>query len=427
MTTFFIVLVFALALWRLLVKLNSGFPIFELTVVLYTLQYLIAPLFDYNFNFNEDELMTVPPSQYLDFTFLAILAFALGLFSLRSKLSFAPSQINNQKASLLGRTLIFIGLCSKTSLILFPGFLTSTLHLLEMFFAIGIYALVFSKYTLDKILVVLFSIALFIHAIIMASLMELVVSMVFLGMFLSLKYHFSIPFKLLTVIISFALVSFYQGFKIEYREATWNKDSTLTQKISALDSLINQETLVKTFNTHIKDNRPLLYTMHRLNQGWQTSMVYKHVPREVEYRYGIDFLKDLASPFVPRMLWENKRIANDQERFRYYTGHPLKESTIMTIGVVGDFYLNFGKIGTVIAMFGFGFLLAWLKRALVTQFVNTNPINLIWIPFVFSYLIRPDNEFYMVFNHIVKSIIILLVMFVWIYPILGIQNKKIIK
>jgi hypothetical protein len=125
---------------------------------------------------------------------------------------------------------------------------------------------------------------------------------------------------------------------------------------------------------------------------------------------------------MPRFLWPNKRIVNDYQRFNYFTGYSLNRRTAMSIGVIGDFYINFGKIGTCLMMFVFGWSVAKLSKWFIERFVFTNPINLIWLPFIFSYLIRPGNEFYMVVNHLIKALVVLWFVFKVIYPKLNLMK-----
>jgi hypothetical protein len=85
----------------------------------------------------------------------------------------------------------------------------------------------------------------------------------------------------------------------------------------------------------------------------------------------------------------------------------LNSKTSMNIGVVGDFYINFGFSGTILAMFVFGRIISRILRWFFRRYVSKNPINIIWIPFIFTYLIRPGNEFYIIINHLIKALIIL--------------------
>lgn len=423
MITFLIFLFFAIAVWRLLVKLNTGFPVFELTIVLYTLQYLIAAIFGYQFN----RYMAIPKEAYLGFTFGVILAFAIGLFSLKSKLNFKPADVDEKTASKLGKTLLGIGIISQVFISILPAQFAAIFNFFILFQSIGIYALLFSNQKWDKLIIVSYFILVFIEAIIGSMMIDLIVFILFFFMFFSLKYKTSLVSKLALVTVVFALFTLYQGIKIDYRKITWKDDVSLSEKLHALDSLVNKKTIANAFSADIQNNKALVFTMNRLNQGWQTSKVYRHVPNNVDFEYGKDFLNDILSCFVPRVFWKDKRVVNDQERFTYYTGYQFKEDISVSFGVIGDFYLNFGIVGTIVVMFLFGYFAARLKRLFEVKFIAVNPINLIWIPFVFSYFIRPGNEFYMVLNHIIKSIFILVFVFGIIYPILGIQlfsNKK---
>jgi hypothetical protein len=247
---------------------------------------------------------------------------------------------------------------------------------------------------------------------------------IFFSLFFSLNYKISLIKKLSCIVVLFVLFSMYQGVKTQYRKLTWNTELSTSQKLETLSKLFNKDTFLGVFNTDIKSNRSIVFTMNRFNQGWQTSRAYRHVPDKVDYQYGLDFLNDLWSSIVPRVLWKDKRVVNDPERFTYYTGFEFDKPFSVNIGVLGDFYVNFGKAGTVVAMFLFGLFAAWLKRLFVVCFVNTNPINLIWLPFIFAYFIRPGNEFYMVFNHIIKSIVILVIVFLALYPALGIKQRR---
>jgi hypothetical protein len=422
MTSYLIVIIFLVAIRQLLVKLNSGFPIIELTVMLYILQYSVAPLFEYNYNSNQS--MAVAAEDYLDFTLLAVGAFAVGLFSLKSRFDADKIHVDPMLASKIGRALIIIGFFSEVSMEFLPDAFKSTVHFFVLFKTIGVFALVFSDFRTDKYLIAFFAIQIAASSILGAMLIEFIVFALFFAMFFSIKYEVTNKFKYSFFVIGFVFLSVYQGIKAEYREVVWKEELATDQKLALLGSLMNAETFTAAFSTDLKNNESLIQTMHRLNQGWQTSKVYQHVPGQVDFENGKEFINDIMSSFLPRFLWENKRVVNDYLRFRYYTGYPLNKGTSMSLGVIGDFYLNFGKTGTVLAMFLFGYFIAWVKRYFVVNFVHSNPINLIWIPFIFSYLIRPGNEFYMVLNHLFKAIIVLIVVFKFIYPWLGVWSQE---
>lgn len=422
MINFLIILFFILAFRQLLVKLNSGFPIIELTIMLYVLQYLVAPLFEYSYN--EDQTMAVSSSEYLNFTFVAILSFAIGLFSKKQNINYSKLHFDSTLASKLGRLLIVIGFTSQIGLEILPDAFKATVNFFVLFKTIGVYALIFSDKKQDKLLILLFSIQIAAGAILGAMLIEFIVFALFFAMFYSLKYQVTNRTKYIFFISSFIFITLYQGIKADYREFVWGKELSTGHKIALLSDLLNPETIVAAFDTDIENNESLIQTMHRLNQGWQTSKVIKHVPSRVDYQYGEEFFNDVFSSILPRALWANKRIVNDYQRFNHYTGYSLNSSTSMSMGVVGDFYLNFGKIGTVIVLFLFGFFISKVNSFFISKYVTSNPINLIWLPFIFSYLMRPGNEFYMVLNHLIKSVFVLFFVFNIVYPRIGVFKRK---
>lgn len=422
MTTYLIIILFVIAIRQLIVKLSSGFPIIELTITLYILQYLVTPLFEYNYNINQT--MSVSKEAYLDFTLVAVFAFSVGLLSLKSRIDFNDIRINSNLASKIGRGLLIIGIVSQVSMLILPDALRATVNFFILFKSIGIYALIFSNKRLDRWLIIIFFIQIAADSILGAMLIDLIIFVLFFIMFFSLKYKITNKLKYSFFIIGFLFLSIYQGVKAEYRDLVWEQEVTTEQKIGLLGSLITLETIKEAFSTDVENNESLIQTMHRLNQGWQTSKVYNHVPSHVPFENGKEFINDVLSSFMPRFLWQNKRVVNDYQRFNYYTGYSLNSSTAMSLGVIGDFYLNFGKTGTVIVMFLFGYFIAWIKRYFIVNFVHSNPINLIWLPFIFSYLIRPGNEFYMVLNHLFKALVVLIVVFKFIYPWLGVWEQE---
>jgi hypothetical protein len=400
---------------RLLLKLNNGFPIIELTIFLYILQYLVAPLFEYKFN--EDNSMAVDEEFYFNYTLYPILAFITGLLFVRIRIKIQPSMINEKLYSTFGRYLIFLGVIAQLAYIFFPTPLNSAVQFYILFIPIGVFSLVFSTKKLDKLIIFIFSIQIIMKAILSAMLIDLIIFAIFLFIFYSLKNEISNRTKYLFFMMSFFFLLVFQGIKADYRKQVWDSDLSIQEKTLVLTSLITLESLENNFTQNPSENQSLMQTMHRLNQGWQTSKVFEHVPRNVEFENGKDFFNDIASAIMPRVFWPTKREVNDYTRFNHYTGYPLGSQTSMSIGVIGDFYINFGQIGLIIAMFMFGLFVAISIRFIIENLVVKNSIYLIFIPFIFSYLIRPGNEFYMVINHMFKASFILLLVYIYYNPL----------
>ena len=162
-------------------------------------------------------------------------------------------------------------------------------------------------------------------------LIEFIVFALFFAMFFSLKYNVTNKLKYSFFIIGFLFLSVYQGIKAEYREVVWKEELTTEKKVALLGSLINPESFKSAFSFDVEKNKSLLHTMHRLNQGWQTSKVYNHVPEQVPFENGKAFANDVMSSFMPRFLWQDKREVNDYQRFNYYTGYGINKSTAINI------------------------------------------------------------------------------------------------
>ncbi|MDI1323224.1 MAG: hypothetical protein PSV36_10775 [Algoriphagus sp.] len=420
MTAIFAFIAFFFFAYRLIKRIGKGFPIFELVVTLYLLQYVITAHLEYSWNW--ENTMAVEESEYLLFALLAVLSFAFGLLKVKNKIEIKQFYIPSNLASKLGRALVLIGFAGDVGMIILPDTVHSILNFFTLFKTIGVYALIFSEKKLDKIIIAVFTLQIALSAILNALLIEFIVFGIFFAMFYTIKYKISNPIKYGFIVASFLFITIYQGVKADYRKLVWENEVSFSDKIAILGSLISFESFSDATSSNVQDNESLLQTIHRLNQGWQTSKVIDQVPAVVPFQNGAEFVNDMISSFVPRFLWPNKRTVNDYQRFNYFTGYSLNSRTAMSIGVIGDFYINFGKIGTCLMMFVFGLSIAKLSKWFFRKFIFTNPINLIWLPFIFSYLIRPGNEFYMVVNHLIKALVVLWFVFKVIYPKLNLMK-----
>src|SRR5690606_1513356 len=78
------IIAFFFLCYRLVKNMGKSFPLFELTALLYVLQYGIAPMLEYKYG--ELGSMSVPIDQYLPFATFASLSFIAGLFVFKPKL-----------------------------------------------------------------------------------------------------------------------------------------------------------------------------------------------------------------------------------------------------------------------------------------------------------------------------------------------------
>ena len=416
MIEFLLIGMFLYFLHRLIKKIGKSFPLFELTALLYLLQYCIAPILEYKFG--ELGSMKIPIEEYLPFATFATLAFIAGLFVYRPKINLYRININPQIASKIGRTFVVTSFVSSFAILLLPESLSATFNFFVLLKLPGLFSLIFSNKKLDKFLVkiILFEVA--ISSILSGVLIQFIVISIFTSMFYSIRYNISNKLKISIILIGVLFLTVYQGVKADYRELVWEKKVSVTEKLFLITELIDFNSFKAVVNSDISNNESVIKTIHRLNQGWQTSMVMYQVPRRVPFEYGKTLAIDIFSSIAPRFLYPNKRTVNDYKHFNYYTGYNLNSKTAMTIGVIGDIYINFGLFGSIFALFFLGMFFSWFFNWFFRKFIYSNPINLIWLPFLFSYLIRPGNELYMVLNHLIKGLFVCLIVIKLIYPFL---------
>lgn len=86
------------------------------------------------------------------------------------------------------------------------------------------------------------------------------------------------------------------------------------------------------------------------------------------YSYGKSLFIDPLLALVPRVLWPGKTITlGDSEFVNRYTGLSLVTSNIsVDTNMTFEFYANFGWIGVVVGLFGYGYLMARMELKLMT-------------------------------------------------------------
>ncbi|WP_163514094.1 hypothetical protein [Gelidibacter japonicus] len=404
--------------------MGKSFPLFELTALLYILQYGIAPMLEYKYG--DLGSMAVPSDQYLPFATYASLSFIAGLFVFRPKLKLKPLQIDPEMASALGRIFFSIGLLSSLAMLVLPYSLRSIVTFFIILKWPGVFSLIFSEKKIDKLFVIIVFLEIAVTSILNALLIEFIVFSIFILMYISLRYKISTKIKIAVALTGMLFLTIYQGIKAEYRELVWEQEISFEEKVGLLSELITFSSIQETFSEDIDNNDSVLQTISRLNQGFQTSMVIGHVPTHVPFENGTALMEDIASSMVPRFLYPDKRVVNDYQRFNYYTGYRLNATTSMSIGVIGDVYINFGFYGSILALFLLGMFFSRISLWFYNSYISNNMLNLIWLPFLFSYLIRPGNEFYMVLNHLIKGLIVFFIVRGFLYRYLqrNLLNKQ---
>ena len=115
--------------------------------------------------------------------------------------------------------------------------------------------------------------------------------------------------------------------------------------------------------------------------------------------------------FLPRFLFPDKAVVGDHEKFEKFAGWKLDRRVAMSVSILGDGYGNFGFAGGIVFCFLNGLLLNFLLSYCISLAKRYEASLVLWIPVIFTFSIRCGDEFYIITNHIVKSSIIVLVIF----------------
>ncbi len=350
--------------------------------------------------------MPIPQEQLFDYVIPALLSLFSGVFIFNKDVDLRAvlNKIDRNTATTLGYLLLGISyFFDILSIIGVPGVksIVSFTYYLKF---IGSMCFLFSPSLRNYFVIAIVYFGLAAEALRGAVFIDFFVWSTYFFLVASLRYGLALKIRSLFIVLAIPLIIVVQSVKVEYRNATW----TGKQKsgIGLFKELTEKKQ--KRENDPFEKSEGVVRTVGRLNQGWHLGLVLRWVPRKVNFSDGEDFKGDLEGTLLPRIFFPEKKVIGSQDKFYKYTGHKLHNTTAMTIGVLGDFYINFGRTGSFIALFVFGAIVSRILYLFLKKHVLNNPINIIWIPFLFSYLIRANNDFYVVLNSFVKGYLLFL-------------------
>ena len=147
----------------------------------------------------------------------------------------------------------------------------------------------------------------------------------------------------------------------------------------------------------------------RFNQGWIISRVMLHVPAEEPYARGQTISDAIVFSIVPRVLFPGKLEGSSQKIFTTFTGTDLTGGTRMGLGIIGEFYANFGHWGGIAGTFVYGVLIGWIFL-LFAERAQRNPLWWAVASTVLLPSVEPGFNLEDILNHVVKAAIVLLIL-----------------
>lgn len=415
LTLVFVVLAFLYLL--LIAKAGKTYAILYLFIFIYFLQYIFSPYLSYTFYKVLGDQMPISQEEYFNYTVPALIFLFSGilLFKRDVDISRALKRINPTEATSYGFMLIVISYSLDFISYLGLSYFNSVISFTSYFKFLGAFCLLFGNSRLRYPIIGVIYLLLAVSVLRAGVFINFFIWSLFLFFFITLK--FNIPFSLRAsfIVLSLPVLFMIQGVKHEYRQITWKGKQE--GGVELLTDLAQKRKLDDA-NLDYSKTSGVVRTVGRLNQGWHVGLTLRHVPGKEPFANGKEMMNDVVASLLPRIVFSGKKEVNSQEKFNKYTGHLLTGKTSMSIGLLGDFYINYGWGGSFVMLFVFGALIALFLNFFVRRYILPNPINVIWIPFILSYLIRANNDFYIFFNCMIKGFVIFLAVDYYRYKIL---------
>lgn len=96
----------------------------------------------------------------------------------------------------------------------------------------------------------------------------------------------------------------------------------------------------------------------------------RNVPAMIPHTHGLLWKEAVLHPLMPRLFFPNKPAINDSDRTNTYTGVTVAgadEGTSISIGYVGESYIDFGKYGMFVPILLWGWLIGWCHEFLIRR------------------------------------------------------------
>lgn len=357
----------------------------------------------------------IPLMDYLSYAFPAAIALSLSLWAVKPKLNFKEVFIRIEDHLLenpkLPYLLVGVGV---SGYLINPWVPTSLLFvdnlMVECLSVAGFYFLFSSNRYKWLWIIVVFGVNLA-NALYWTVFWHFALWTFLFALFYFVKYPISLTVKVSLAMASILGLFLLQSAKIEYRKSIWKQgfvdDREVLWNTGELGERIEgaKEFLSSGVDPSSSEKGVLssiaFHMLERLNQGYWDATLMSRVPSELPHLNGETVWKGFVSGLIPRVLWPNKP-GSDTNLFKKYTGWNTPH-TYMSLSVVGESYLNFGRVGGVLFILFLGMALNMSMHGIVHIASTKVPTIVLWLPLIFFQVVRIETDFTVIFNHLLKS------------------------
>ncbi|NRD20822.1 hypothetical protein HNV08_12265 [Winogradskyella eckloniae] len=394
--------------YKFIMRLGKGLPILELMLLIAGLQWIIGPIIEYaSPSTHWKYYMYVNEESYMSFVVPAYMLFCLVLFLTvlkKGSLNLNLEMLKNY--SKYGLIIFLMGIIFELFGRALPRSLGFLVFIISNFKFVGAIILFYSENKKLKRVFYLAIIYLLLVAISKALFHDFILWSMFFYMFWSLKHKPSVRTILVTFVVGIFFALALQTIKAAFRLQVWNNYSG--NKLELFVSLLVSS--LTTEDTSAIESDDEIGVNVRLNQGWIISAIIDNIPMNQDYLNGATIKDAVFASILPRFLNPNKAKAGGQENFMLFTGLSINEGVSMGISIVGEAFGNFGRTGGVVFMGIWGFFIGrvWLFLKRMTK---TNIVFVAFLPLIFLQVIKAETELVVVLNHLIKSIVVVILFF----------------
>ena len=381
---------------------NERFVFREWALLLYSLNYLVAPAITYSLSEEKVQyLMKITSDDYYNLALPGFFMLAFGMYIIPTKI-FKVSTKDIDKGAVVNESFLVrvtvVGIIVQLASPFVPGEIGFIFYLLSLVRFVSAFSLlsINKKYWYWTAIVFLMELA---QAFLGGMFHDALMWLVFFGLYFIYSRKPSLRIKLIGVSSVIIIILFIQAFKAIYRTEVWSGDKeaslTTAYEIGAANS--SSETVLGENN--------LLGTLNRGNQAWILASTVDNMDRTKDFQGLNNVSKYAEAALLPRFLAPNKLESGNKDIFNEYSGHIINENTSMGLGIFADGYIAYGAWGVYFFGFVLGLIFA-LTFKLVERWTKVSPFYVLLLLPLLNYAVRPDCELQTTINHLFKGILL---------------------
>ncbi len=387
---------------EILINSNQKFVFREWALLLYSINYLVAPAITYNLPEGQVQYsMKVVSDHYYTLALPGFVFLALGMYIIPTSVF----KINTKKvdhSATVNKSFLFKVAILGIILRIVQPFVAGELGFIVYLLAMIRFVAAFALFSIDKKTWYFTAIVLSIEltsAFIAGMYHDATMWMIFFGLYYIYISKPSLRMKLIGAGGLIVFVLFIQSIKAVYRSEVWSgdKEATLSNVYEIGSANATSE------NLYGEDN--LLSTLNRGNQAWIFASTVDNMDMSKNFQGLTNVNKYLEAALLPRFLAPNKLKSGDKEIFNEFSGHIINEGTSMGLGIFADGYIAYGTWGVYIFGFILGLLFSMTFK-LVERWAKVSPFYVLLLLPLLNYAVRPDCELQTTINHLFKGMLI---------------------